>query len=64
MRFRHFGRKDRLPGFLRDALVKLEKETAGYDQYFFHYSTFTILNITFPVGDLMSVTNPGVSTGI
>ncbi|HLC31113.1 MAG TPA: polyprenyl diphosphate synthase [Candidatus Nanoarchaeia archaeon] len=35
MRFRHFGRKDRLPGFLRDALVKLEKETAGYDQYFF-----------------------------
>jgi undecaprenyl diphosphate synthase len=33
IRFRHFGRKDRLPKNLINALEKLEKETASYDGF-------------------------------
>jgi len=33
IRFRHLGRKDRLPEVLRDEIIKLEDETKGYDDF-------------------------------
>jgi undecaprenyl diphosphate synthase len=33
IRFRHIGRKERLPNKLRDALIKLEKKTEKFDEF-------------------------------